>query len=88
MTPFPEMNAMNAMSALSDGNSRSMIWSYKTNGFGTFGWEHDHRTSCKFDFQGLIYLKVEHACLSTCSEIGFLGPNLHKSWNTYLHKSS
>ena len=72
MTPFPEMNAMNAMraiSALSDGNSRSIIWVFNNNGVGTFGWAHDHQHSCKFYFQGLICLTVEHACLSTCSDI-------------------
>ena len=49
-------------------SSRSINWAYENDGFGTFGPESDHSNSLIFDFQGLIYLKVEHACLSTDSD--------------------
>ena len=59
-------------------NSRNIIWSNKNNGFGTVGLENDHQHSCRFDFQGRIVPKIEHACLSTWSESRFLHPNLPK----------
>ena len=85
-----EMNAkdaMNAMSALRDGNSRSIIWSCKNIGLGTLGWENDHRHSCTSYVQGIIYLKVKHACLCTLSQMLCLGLNLPESWGTYLRTS-
>ena len=39
------MNAIHAMNALRDGNSRIIISAYKNNGFGTSGWENDHHNS-------------------------------------------
>ena len=65
MTPFPEIPENPEILEL---DSRSIIWAYENNGFDTFGSENDHQNSCIFDFQGLIYLKVEHAYLSTYSE--------------------
>ena len=70
MTPFLEMNAINAsssMSALRDGNSRNSFGSYTNNGLGTWV-EHEHQHSCNFDFQGLIDLEVELSGLPTCSD--------------------
>ena len=68
MIPFPEIQEIPEIPEIWDLSSRSIIWNDKNNGFGTFGWETDHRNSCKFDFHGRIYVKVEHVCLSTYSE--------------------
>ena len=51
-----------------------------------FGTENDGTFSWKFDFEGQIYLTVESTCFAHLSDIWFWGPNLPKSWNTYVCK--
>ena len=48
-TPFPEMYAMTCTEIPKRQSSRSMIWSRKTTGVGTFAWGDDVRNSCESD---------------------------------------
>ena len=82
MTPFLEIVEIPTMWARIPGASFGII---QNNGLGTAGQQHDHRSSCKFDFHGRTCLKVEHACLSTCSEFIFLRPNLVKKVGTRIY---
>ena len=67
---------------------RSIVWFYENRGVDTFRPERYRQNLVIFHCQGLIHVKVEHACLSTYSEFWFVEPDLPKSWNMYLHKSS
>ena len=54
-------------------SSRNIIWAYRNNGFSTFGRENDHRFSYNFDYQGLIYLKVEITFFEKNQDFDFQG---------------
>ena len=81
------MTGMCAMHALRDlrDSVPDIAFGVIKNGFGSCGYENDHRNACNFEFKGRIYLKVEHACLYTCSGTRFLAPNL-KLGNTFTQK--
>ena len=46
---------------------------HRNNGFSTFGRENDHRFSYNFDYQALIYLKVEITFFEKNQDFDFQG---------------
>ena len=64
MTPIPEnLKIIDRIPGASFGFMKTMVLTL-------LGWKMIiHHNSSIFDFQGLIYIKVEHVCLSTYSEV-------------------